>query len=390
MREETTWKIKQHTLAKHALLREYLAAWFPILAWGGQNRRVIFLDGFAGPGIYADGEPGSPLIALKTLIEHDRFSDLLETEFIFIFIEKIKERFSNLENEINIFWSQYKDGKPENIRLFLFNDEFVNVAEQIINHIHLDKQLAPTFAFVDPFGWLGVPMSVINRLLFSDKCEVLFSFMYGSIHRFISNEGLVDQFIELFGADKKVLSCIADLSGDKRKQYIHDLYIHQLKSQGGFKYVRSFELVDLNRGRTEYFLVFGTRSVKGLEKMKDVMWSLDPVAGVRFAGFTGGQRILFDLQPDMVPLQKALLEQFLGKIVTIEEIENFVITETDYKKSHYKGQLKHLESEGLIRCESARRKRGTYPALRISGGSGGLRGVGESTGSGVGSSIIGR
>lgn len=204
-------------------------------------------------------------------------------------------------------------------------------------------------------------MSVIKRLLASDKCEVLFSFMFDSIRRFISDEGLAEQFIELFGTDKKVLSCIADLSGDKRNQYIHDLYIQQLKSQGGFRFVRSFGLVDANRGRTEYFLMFGTRSVRGLDKMKDVMWSLDPLAGARFAGFTGGQRVLFDLKPDMGPLRKALLERFRGEFVTIEDVEFFVITETDYRKSHYKGQLKYLEGKGFISCESARRKRGTYP-----------------------------
>lgn len=357
----TIWPIKQHTHAKHELLRKYLAAWFPILAQGG-HRRIIFLDGFAGPGVYAGGELGSPLIALKTLIEHHSFCDLLETEFVFIFIEARQDRFTNLKDELNEFWSQYESGKPENIRVCLFNKEFVNVAEQIINHICLDnKQLAPTFAFVDPFGWSGVPMSVIRRLLASDKCEVLFSFMFDSIRRFISDEGLVEQFIELFGTDKKVLSCIADLSGDKRNQYIHDLYINQLRSQGGFRFVRSFELVDANRGRTEYFLMFGTRSVRGLDKMKDVMWTLDPVAGARFAGFTGGQRILFDLKPDMGPLRQALLERFHGEIVTIEDIEFFVITETDYRKSHYKGQLKYLENEDLIHCESVRKKRGTYP-----------------------------
>ena len=58
----TAWEIKPHTIAKHALLKAYLNAWFPIL--GTSEQRVIFLDGFAGPGVYKDGQPGSPIIAI--------------------------------------------------------------------------------------------------------------------------------------------------------------------------------------------------------------------------------------------------------------------------------------------------------------------------------------
>ncbi len=67
----TRWKLEPHTAAKHEILRQYLNAWFPIL--GSQHERVVFLDGFAGPGIYEDGEPGSPIIALRTLLEHAFF-----------------------------------------------------------------------------------------------------------------------------------------------------------------------------------------------------------------------------------------------------------------------------------------------------------------------------
>jgi three-Cys-motif partner protein len=38
----------EHTLAKHDILREYLEAWLPIMSkW---NRRLLLIDGFAGPG----------------------------------------------------------------------------------------------------------------------------------------------------------------------------------------------------------------------------------------------------------------------------------------------------------------------------------------------------
>src|SRR6266704_322926 len=57
----------QHTLAKHRLLRDYLAAWLPTLLHGGFPG-VTYAECFAGPGIYRGGEPGSPVIALKAFL----------------------------------------------------------------------------------------------------------------------------------------------------------------------------------------------------------------------------------------------------------------------------------------------------------------------------------
>lgn len=100
MPETTVWELEPHTKAKDELLRRYLGAWFAILANGGRNRRVVFLDGFAGPGIYEKGEPGSPIIAIDTFVSHKVFSDLDHTEFVFILIEPDEARCASLEAEL--------------------------------------------------------------------------------------------------------------------------------------------------------------------------------------------------------------------------------------------------------------------------------------------------
>ena len=60
--------LKPHTRAKHTILDRYLGAWFPILAT--QSKQLVYFDGFAGPGRYAGGETGSPLIALNAARRH--------------------------------------------------------------------------------------------------------------------------------------------------------------------------------------------------------------------------------------------------------------------------------------------------------------------------------
>ena len=63
-KKETLWSCKPRTKAKLEIVSSYLGAWFSILAKHG-FKHVIYIDGFCGPGEYATGEEGSPVIAAR-------------------------------------------------------------------------------------------------------------------------------------------------------------------------------------------------------------------------------------------------------------------------------------------------------------------------------------
>src|SRR5579864_4268748 len=92
----TVWDLDEHTRGKHVVLRRYLEAWLPIL--GSRHDRIIFIDGFAGPGEYSKGEPGSPLIALEAFVSHPAAAHMAEVRFAFI--ETDPERAKHLEGVI--------------------------------------------------------------------------------------------------------------------------------------------------------------------------------------------------------------------------------------------------------------------------------------------------
>jgi three-Cys-motif partner protein len=359
------WDLEAHTKAKHELLRRYLQAWFPILTNSGRTRRVLFLDGFAGPGRYVGGERGSPIIALSTLVDHASFSRLNRTQFVFLFVEPDEERFASLEAELESFWASRPQGRPANVVVHAYNSTFADTAESLLRYLQDQKtSLAPTFAFIDPFGWKGVSLRLISDLLAFDKCEVLFNFMYDSVNRWVASEqqGVARHFDELFGTSEGEHRSAGQMSGDQRKVFLRDLYVRQLSSVGRFKFVRPFELIDVDRGRTAYYLVFGTRHHVGLKVMKEAMWALDPMTGARFSGFADQNQMLFQPEPDLGPLSAAIREHFAGKRTTVDEIERFVIEDTDYKTTHYKRVLKDLEAgKGIVADEVSRRKKNTYP-----------------------------
>lgn len=59
---------------KHAILGEYLAVFVGKVGSSSDGGRVAYVDGFAGPGVYDDETPGSPLIAANvgTLLSRSR------------------------------------------------------------------------------------------------------------------------------------------------------------------------------------------------------------------------------------------------------------------------------------------------------------------------------
>jgi len=93
---DTISAIEPHTEAKHAILRKYLDAWLPIITrWNG---RVVYIDGFAGPGEYIGGKDGSPIIAIKAVLEHKAN---IKAEIVMLFIEAEKERCEFLKHKVS-------------------------------------------------------------------------------------------------------------------------------------------------------------------------------------------------------------------------------------------------------------------------------------------------
>jgi three-Cys-motif partner protein len=356
----TVWPLEHHTKAKHEILRKYLAAWFPILTAGGWNRRVVFLDGFAGPGVYEGGEPGSPVVAIDTLLSHKLFRKLDHTEFLFLFVENDSERCESLDEKLTELFDAH-GGRPKNVKVSIVEKEFRHAAEELIGDLkEQKKQLAPTFAFIDPFGWSGVPLDTICRLLSYDKCEVFFNLMYDAMNRFLTHEPTAHHRRELFGTDDYLAA--EGMNPRQRSGFLHNLYKRQLNAEGGFRYVHSFEMVNRQR-HTVYSLFYGTRSIDGLRVMKDAMWSVDPVGGLRFSDQLAGQPVLFTPRPDFAPLLNAIVQRFAGKSATVDQIEEFVLVETPYKASHYKRQiLKPLQRDGRIEAVSGQSRKGTFPA----------------------------
>ena len=291
---QTLWDIEPHTVAKHQLLEHYLKAWYPIL--GSTEGRIVFLDGFAGPGIYSGGEPGSPIIAIRTLLNHTAFSRLRNScEFVFHFIEKEPDRLAMLKRELNNLGSL-----PDEVTVHTHLDEFHNIVGELTDSLESRNQrLAPTLAFVDPFGVSGVPMELISKFLDSPKCELFLILMADHLNRFLKVGSMRDARDELFGTND--FTAIESASPKQCIPMLVELYERQLVRTAKFNYTRDFQMKRRD-GHDAYYVVYATRSERGIQKFKEAMWKVDPGEGRRFSDRNWNQASLFvkdnvDTQP---------------------------------------------------------------------------------------------
>ena len=350
-----TWDLAPHTAAKHAILRSYLRSWFPILGTSFPGD-LFYFDGFAGPGEYSGGEPGSPVIALDAALS---VSNKLKGNANFWFSEIDGRYVKHLESVLS------RRSYPKKFVIEVCRPRpFESVVSEFLDDVDDGRFNSPSlFVFIDPFGWKGFSMNVVRRILEVPRAEVFINFMYEEINRFIAADDQASNFDSLFGCHDWT-DIIDERDPRERNRRLKGLYDQQLRVCAGAEYVRSFEMKNENDA-ADYYLFYGTQHIRGLEVMKEAMWKVDPSGRFRFSDATNpDQMMLFGSEPDLDYLQKLIWGRFLNGSPRYFEVKEFVLSETPFIESHCKKVLKFMElaSPPLLKVSSVAggRKLGTF------------------------------
>lgn len=351
----TIWEMEPHTRAKHAILERYLDLWVPILTQGGFPE-ILYIDGFSGPGEYIGGHDGSPIIALNTALAATQRAGRHPKNAFFLFVEKDSDRASFLQTKVDAIqkplWCRVKIAAGQS-----FADAFDELHQWYRTR---ERDLPPTFAFIDPFGWSGVPFRIVRDIMRYSACEVFVNFMYEEINRFLTLDAQADNFDTFFGTPKW-----RDYrQSQTRNRDLHDLYARQLREDAGAKYVRSFQMRN-NRDVTDFYLFHATKSLKGLKVMKGAMWKVDSTGEFTFSDATDpDQLVLLGGETQQQILEREILSRFSGTTAAVKDIELFVVEHTAFRETHYKKVLKALEQRvsTVLRVVNAspKRKKGTF------------------------------
>jgi three-Cys-motif partner protein len=319
------------------------------------NGRVVYIDGFAGPGRYSRGEDGSPVVVLKAARDH-RYP--VQTELVCIFVEDDSARCDRLKGVLE----ELSPSLPTYVKWEVIQGKFdVHLAKRFSVLDARAEALAPSLVFIDPFGFSHTPFATIKRILANKRCEVLINLMYEEVNRFLSLSTVSGDLDELFGTNS--WRAVVNISGaNERRKAIHDIYLSQLKMAA--RYVQSFEMRNKTNS-TDYFLFFATNNLKGLEKMKEAMWKVDDVGSFQFSDHQNARGLLnmFSDHPNVAPLRESIKKRFGGRQVSIEELRDWVVSDTEFLPKHLKAPvLKPMEEDGEVEVVNAtpKRRKGTF------------------------------
>lgn len=295
---DVPWECAPHTKAKHDIYRRYLERWYPILMNGPKAyASVTYAEGFAGPGVYSGGEPGSPVIAMKALVDKVPPDKGVAR---FLFIDDDQRCVDMLGEQMRAAFPQRPRPNDTMPPVKITKGTCVERLESKLTDMQAWGQ--PIFANLDSWGNAPVPYRLLKRLASNVSSEVIVTLLPQHFVRFVSQMGKAGD--EVFGGDPTWRD-VTGMAPQAKSRHILTCYRQALKA-AGFRYLLDFELIPPN-GQPLY-LVFGTNHPLGVGKMKDSLWEVDRAEGVGFRDPRDEQaETLFDLdEPLLGPLTRAL------------------------------------------------------------------------------------
>ena len=342
---------------KTLLVSKYFWAWAKVMI-GAQKRfrpssnKIAYIDLFAGPGRYKNDTRSTPLMILQTVIDDPEMSQRLVT----IFNDKDESSVDTLQNEIlQLTGIEKLKHKP-----IILNEV---VGEELVKTFKSMK-LIPTLCFIDPWGYKGLSLGLVDAVIKDFGCDCIFFFNYNRINMGLNNEYVDSHINELFGQSRAdvLREKIESVQPKQREFLIVNEICQALKDLGG-KYVLPFCFKNKKGDRTSHHLIFVSKHVKGYEIMKSIMASHSSTSeqGVASFDFNPARErqleFLFNLSRPLEELSNMLLDGFAGQSIKMKDIYKQHHVDTPFISKNYKDALSDLEGKKLIICDPPASKR---------------------------------
>ena len=348
---------KEQSFVKSIIIAKYFDVWANVIIstqkrYSNRPQKIAYIDLFAGPGRYKDGTQSTPLKILTNAIKKP---DLRE-RLVAIFNDKDEENYKLLEKTI----SEIPDIEKLKYKPQVYNQE---VGEEIVKMFE-EMNLIPTLFFVDPWGYKGLSLRLVNSVLKNWGCDAIFFFNYNRINMGIDNEAVKEHMQALFGSEiaESLRNKLKDKNSREREIIIIEELCQALKKYGS-RYVLPFRFKNYKGKRTSHHLIFVSKHFRGYEIMKNIMAqestsATQSVPSFEYnpSDFLPKQTLLFQLSQPLSNLKEDLMIKFKGQRLTMQEIYEKHNVDTPYIKSNYKTVLRELYDNGYIQAVSLKAK----------------------------------
>jgi three-Cys-motif partner protein len=332
---------------KAEIIAKYFPGWARVIKSWAKNK-MAYVDMYAGRGRFDDGSESTPLLVLRHAIADPVVSQMLVPIF------NDKDHADDLRAEI--------DRLPGLERLKYEPAVYANAVGDDTAKI-FQKNLVPTLALLDPWGYKGLTRDLIQSLLKDYGCDLIFFFNYNRINMAITNKSVGKHMEALFGPAwlASLREAVPGLRPIARRRVILAALKRGLKEIGA-EYVRPFRFLKTD-GRTSHYLIFVTKDFKGVEIMKEVMAGMSSRHVDEVASFSYDPRAVDDTQPQLLSdtspideLADRLLTDFAGTKVTVRHIFEPHSGDSRFIERNYKEALRRLEADGRVAADPLRQR----------------------------------
>jgi three-Cys-motif partner protein len=341
---------------KARIVAKYFWAWAKVIIPTAKKsaKRIAYIDLFAGPGRYKDGTMSTPLLVLETAVADADMRQMLVTHF--------NDRDADNANSLQKAISELPGIEKLKFKPIVDNKEVGTEIVQMFSKMNL----VPTFFFVDPWGYKGLSLGLINSVLKNWGCDCVFFFNYNRVNMGLTNDAVREHMNVLFGAERAdaVRQKLAPLRPNERETLIVEELSLALKEMGA-NYVLPFSFRNDTGTRTTHHLIFASKNFKGYEIMKGIMAheSSEQTQGVASFEYSPASEkfpLLFELTRPLDDLEGMLLSRFAGKTLTMEEVYMQHNVGTPYIQRNYKRVLASMEQAQKITADPPASKRRIY------------------------------
>jgi len=337
---------------KAEIVVKYLVAWGRVMA--SQTRgHLLYFDPFAGPGAYADGSRSTPLLCLDAAIANMQ----LAQQLVMVLGDRDQGYCEELRGHID---ETAGIETLANAPIVVCDDVDHDLAAMLAR-----TDLAPTFAFLDPWGYKGLSLDLVNSLLKDWGCDCLFFFNYNRVNAGLTNPKVDEHVTALFGAERA--QCLRDeiqgLTPDAREAVVMGALLAALK-EGAGDFVHLFRFMTPDGKRTSRYLVFASKHFLGYEIFRDITAKASSYAEGDVPAYTYTalpyQAGLFD-HLIMEDFKDELARHFAGRTLTAKAVYEEHSPGKRFRAPNYKTALRELEQEGRIAADppAEQRKKNT-------------------------------
>jgi three-Cys-motif partner protein len=352
---------REQSAVKSTIVSKYFWAWAKVITsvqnrYNKQDPRIAYIDLFAGPGRYEDSTKSTPLLVLEKAINDPIINERLVTFF--------NDRNPNNAQSLKTFVAELPGiGNLKHQPIV----ENIEIGSAIAKQLKSMK-LVPTLLFVDPWGYKGLSLNLIDSVLKNWGCDCIFFFNYNRINAGLNNEKVREHMDALFGEQR---------ANELRIKLIHmsprerELTIVEELSQAfrnlAYPFVLPFRFRNDEGTRTSHHLIYVSKEFLGYNIMKGIMAGVSSSAAQGVASFEYNPAdkrmpLLFELNRPIDDLAGMLLSEFAGKTLRFCEVYETHSVNKPYTERNYKDVLLQLEAENRITAfpQASKRRPGTF------------------------------